>query len=66
MDFDDYIDATIGFESVSELMHKHQSLIGSGGNPQAHNPLDVVSQRQRAERVKIGWVYSPMETDAKC
>jgi hypothetical protein len=49
----DYINATIGFEELSELTHTPAKslmrMLGPNGNPQARNLFDVIAQLQRAE-----------------
>jgi hypothetical protein len=51
----DYINATIGFEGLSLVIHKSPKslmrMLGPNGNPQARNLLDVIVQLQRAERL---------------
>ena len=48
----DYINATIGFEELSDMTHTPKSLmrmLGPKGNPQARNLFDVIAHLQRAE-----------------
>ena len=49
----DYINATIGFEELSELTHTPTKslmrMLGPNGNPQARNLFDVIVELQRAE-----------------
>jgi hypothetical protein len=49
----DYINATIGFEELSELTHTPTKslmrMLGPNGNPQARNLFHVIAQLQRAE-----------------
>jgi hypothetical protein len=49
----DYINATIGFEELSDLTKTPTKslmrMLGPKGNPQARNLLDVIAQLQRAE-----------------
>jgi hypothetical protein len=53
----DYINATIGFEGLSQLTHKSAKslmrMLGPNGNPQARNLLDVIVHLQRAERLHL-------------
>jgi hypothetical protein len=53
----DYINATIGFEGLSQLTHKSTKslmrMLGPMGNPQARNLLDVIVHLQRAERIRF-------------
>ncbi len=53
----DYINATIGFEKLSQLTHKSTKslmrMLGPNGNPQARNLLDVIVHLQRAERLNF-------------
>ena len=49
----DYINATIGFEELSELTQTPPKslmrMLGPKGNPQAQNLLDVIANLQRVE-----------------
>ena len=49
----DYINATIGFEELSERTHTPSKslmrMLGPKGNPQARNLLDVIAHLQQAE-----------------
>ena len=49
----DYINATIGFEELSDLTHRPTKslmrMLGPRGNPQARNLFDVIAHLQRAE-----------------
>lgn len=49
----DYINATIGFEELSDLTRTPPKslmrMLGPKGNPQARNLLDVIAHLQRAE-----------------
>jgi DNA-binding phage protein len=49
----DYINATIGFEELSELTQTPSKslmrMLGPKGNPQAQNLLDVIANLQRVE-----------------
>jgi hypothetical protein len=53
----DYINATIGFEELSNLTQKSTKslmrMFGPRGNPQARNLFDVIAHLQRAERLHI-------------
>jgi hypothetical protein len=49
----DYINATIGFEELSDLTHTPTKslmrMLGPKGNPQARNLFDVIAHLQRTE-----------------
>jgi DNA-binding phage protein len=49
----DYINATIGFEELSELTRTPSKslmrMLGPKGNPQAQNLLDIIANLQRVE-----------------
>jgi DNA-binding phage protein len=49
----DYINATIGFEELSDMTHTPSKslmrMLSPKGNPQARNLLDVIAHLQRAE-----------------
>jgi hypothetical protein len=49
----DYINATIGFEKLSDVTHTPTKslmrMLGPKGNPQARNLFDVIAHLQRAE-----------------
>ena len=49
----DYINATIGFDKLSDATHKPAKslmrMLGPKGNPQARNLLGVIAHLQRAE-----------------
>lgn len=51
----DYINATIGFESLSEHTDKSAKslmrMFGSKGNPHARNLLEVIAHLQKVERL---------------
>jgi hypothetical protein len=53
----DYINATIGFIELSEVMrHSPKSLmrmLGPSGNPQARNLFEIVDYLQRKEKVRF-------------
>jgi hypothetical protein len=53
----DYINATIGFEGLSQVTHipakSLMRMLGPKGNPQARNLLDVIVHLQRAERLNL-------------
>ena len=53
----DYINATIGFEELSELTGKPAKslmrMMGPGGNPTARNLLEVVAHLQKAEGLRF-------------
>ena len=53
----DYINATIGFATLSRHTHKSAKslmrMFGPKGNPQARNLLEVIAHLQRAERLHI-------------
>jgi hypothetical protein len=53
----DFINATMGFERLSQLTHKSTKslmrMLGPKGNPRARNLLDVIVHLQRAERLHI-------------
>ncbi|MEP6593032.1 MAG: transcriptional regulator [Acidobacteriota bacterium] len=54
----DYINATIGFEELSEQTHTPSKslmrMLGPKGNPQARNLLDVIAHLQQAEGYILG------------
>ncbi len=49
----DYINATIGFDELSDATHKPAKslmrMLGPKGNPQARNLFDVIAHLQRVE-----------------
>lgn len=49
----DYINATMGFEALSQLTHKPSKslmrMFGPKGNPQARNLFEVIGHLQRAD-----------------
>lgn len=51
----DYINATIGFDELSDRTHKPSKslmrMLGPKGNPQARNLFEVIAQLQRAEGI---------------
>jgi hypothetical protein len=53
----DYINATIGFERLSELMQKPAKslmrMLGPKGNPHARNLFEVIAQLQKSEGVRF-------------
>ena len=53
----DYINATIGFDGLSEVTRisakSLMRMFGPKGNPQARNLLEVIVQLQRAERLNL-------------
>ncbi len=53
----DYINATIGFEALSDLTHTPTKglmrMFGPKGNPQARNLFDVIAHLQRAEGLQF-------------
>jgi hypothetical protein len=53
----DYINATIGFDGLSEATNisakSLMRMFGPKGNPQARNLLEVIVQLQRAERLNL-------------
>ena len=52
-----YINATIGFERLGEVLGRPQKslmrMFGPDGNPTAENLFGVIDQLQRQERVKV-------------
>ena len=60
----DYINATIGFDALSDLTatptKSLMRMLGPNGNPQARNLLDVIAHLQHAEgvRVEVSWKAS--------
>ena len=53
----DYINATIGFEELSDMTHMPSKslmrMLGPKGNPQARNLFDVIAHLQRAEGLRF-------------
>jgi len=53
----DYINATIGFEELSDMTHVPSKslmrMLGPRGNPQARNLFDVIAHLQRAEGLRF-------------
>ncbi len=53
----DYINATIGFEELSGLIHKSPKslmrMLSPKGNPQARNLFDMISLLQKIEGMKL-------------
>jgi hypothetical protein len=53
----DYINATIGFEELSDLTDKPTKslmrMLGPSGNPRARNLLDVIAHLQKAEGLRF-------------
>lgn len=53
----DYINATIGFEELSDLTHTPTKslmrMLGPKGNPQARNLFDVIAHLQQAEGLRF-------------
>jgi len=53
----DYINATIGFEKLGEIMHRSPKslmrMLGPTGNPQARNLFDIVAYLQKKEGVRL-------------
>ena len=53
----DYINATIGFEKLSDLTHKPTKslmrMLGPKGNPQARNLFEVIGHLQKAEGLRF-------------
>lgn len=53
----DYINATIGFEKLSDLTHKPPKslmrMLGPKGNPQARNLFEVIGHLQKAEGLRF-------------
>lgn len=53
----DYINATLGFETLSELTQKSPKslmrMFGPAGNPQARNLFEVIAHLQRAEHLRF-------------
>ena len=53
----DYINATIGFEELSDMTHVPSKslmrVLGPRGNPQARNLFDVIAHLQRAEGLRF-------------
>ena len=53
----DYINATVGFEALSDLTHTPAKslmrMLGPKGNPQARNLFDVIVQLQRNEGLRL-------------
>ena len=54
----DYINATIGFESLSNLTQKPAKslmrMFGPKGNPRARNLFEVIGHLQKAGRLRLG------------
>ena len=59
----DYINATIGFQTLSKLMHKKDSslkrMLGPSGNPAATNLFAMTRLLQRREGVTLKVVSQP-------
>lgn len=53
----DYINATVGFEELGELVHKSPKslmrMFGPAGNPQARNLFEVISCLQEREEIRF-------------
>lgn len=53
----DYINATIGFEALSDLTHKSPKslmrMFGPKGNPQAQNLFEIIAHLQKREGVHL-------------
>ena len=53
----DYINATIGFEKLSDLTHKPAKslmrMLGPRGNPQARNLFEVIAQLQKSGGLRL-------------
>jgi DNA-binding phage protein len=53
----DYINATIGFETLSNLTHKSAKslmrMLGPKGNPQARNLFEVISHLQKTGGLRL-------------
>jgi hypothetical protein len=53
----DYINATIGFEELSDLTEKPTKslmrMLGPSGNPRARNLLEVIGQLQKVEGLQF-------------
>jgi len=54
----DYINATIGFENLSNLTQKPAKslmrMFGPRGNPRARNLFEVIGHLQKAGRLRVG------------
>ncbi len=53
----DYINATIGFDTLGRLTHKSAKslmrMLGPKGNPQARNLFEVISHLQKRGRLRL-------------
>ena len=53
----DYINATIGFETLAGLTHKSPKslmrMLGPAGNPQARNLFEIIGHLQRREGLRL-------------
>ena len=53
----DYINATVGFEELGDLVHKPPKslmrMFSPTGNPQARNLFDVISCLQEREAIRL-------------
>jgi hypothetical protein len=53
----DYINATVGFEKLSNLTHKSTKslmrMLGPKGNPQARNLLELIAHLQKTGHVRM-------------
>ncbi|MFI5090142.1 MAG: DNA-binding protein [Terriglobales bacterium] len=53
----DYINATVGFKELSEIVHRSPKslmrMLGPSGNPHAQNLFDIIAYLQQEEGVRL-------------